>query len=518
VPTCRNAAFQQHLPRPAPPSVFALWENLVIGSLRECAPRLLRTLLVVITVFGSTYGIAQESLIYEGTGTVVVSRNELGLLPFVANVGDQFRFRAVLDATTPPVPWELDPAVTTYDQPLRELSFWFNGVQVLTPTNVETNGVHIRNDYLEEDGVVVTDTFAFSWRKPLGNGRNLDFGFFLHDSVNHNLLESAALPISIDYTRAINQRSINFVIDIPHQVAIQITDFSVSRGSIDAPPPLSSIVPGPNPWLAAATASQVPNSRANGDDRRINAAFWVNPFGDVATLQFAEQGSAGVNRVTLRCAPAGATGPALWTADLSGGLSGRRFLLFARDLAALSPSAGCPTVINNIASLEAAAERRLLYIELERSGTPLRGQLWPRSFGLQAIGFGSMTMASDQQVVMASPQPARWLRTPITLWFSELTRTLADVGYSLPYRHRFRNVSLHCAPPGEDGAVVAQLLASEGVLTLADIVPVDAASPCGMAINNHASLLEALARGNLYAVVELADPAGVQLRGQFPAP
>jgi hypothetical protein len=199
-------------------------------------------------------------------------------------------------------------------------------------------------------------------------------------------------------------------------------------------------------------------------------------------------------------------------------LSGVNFQLLGKQLAIVPASSACPTGINNVASLEAAAQRRMLYLDLERSSAPLRGQLWPRSFELQESGFGSLATASDQQVVAAAARPPQWLRASATLWFSEFNQTLAHVGYTLPNRHRFRSARLHCAPPGEDGPVVAELLADEGVLTQTDVLPVADAGPCGMAVNGTASLLEALARGNLYVELELADPAGARLRGQFAAP
>ena len=501
---------------PLAPLVFALRENLVIGSLRDYVPSLLRVLLTATAVLAGTQSVAAlELIIYEATG-VVTSVDPLSAMPVKANVGDQFRFRAVVNGGAPPIALPPNSSRASYGS-FREVSFWLNDTPLLAPANPQAS-ITVYND----DSALgqPRDWFFLRWRKPL-NGLTLYFDLEIEDSINHSMFQSTALPEALDFTQA-NRAEMWFFLELGINygvVRMRMTSFSVSREWISTLPPLSSATPfGPEPWRAAATSSQVPNAAADADERRINAAFWVNSFGDVATLEFAEQGSAGVNRVTLRCAPAGATGPALWTTDLSNGLSGRRFLLVARDLTPVGPSANCPFVINNVASLQAAAEQRLLYLELERSGPPLRGQLWPRSFGLQDSGFGSMATTSDQQVVTASPQPAQWLRAPVTLWFSEFNQTLARLGYSVPNRHRFRNVNLHCAPPGQDGPVVAQLPSIEGVLTLTDIRTVDASSACGIAVNNHASLLEALARGNLYAVVELADPPGVNLRGQFPAP
>ena len=46
--------------------------------------------------------------------------------------------------------------------------------------------------------------------------------------------------------------------------------------------------------------------------------------------------------------------------------------------------------------------------------------------------------------------------------------------------------------------------AATGWLTSADIVPTQATGPCGMAVTNTASLVEALLRGNFYAVGDWA--------------
>ncbi len=127
-----------------------------------------------------------------------------------------------------------------------------------------------------------------------------------------------------------------------------------------------------------------------------------------------------------------------------------------------------------------------------------------------------MAGASDQQSIDARDAAPLWQRLAVTLSFSETNQTLAYVGYSVPYRHRFRNVSLHCAPPGREGQPVAVLPAGEGTLSNAEIVPVYESGGCGMAIDNTASLLEALLRGNLYVLLEPNDPSASKLWGQFP--
>ena len=87
-----------------------------------------------------------------------------------------------------------------------------------------------------------------------------------------------------------------------------------------------------------------------------------------------------------------------------------------------------------------------------------------------------------------------------------------------PQRHRFGAVSLRCAPAGEDGPAIASLVLARGVLSNADLSAVPFGTSCGMPINTTASVLEALLRGHLYAVVEPIEPAGLALRGQFRLP
>ena len=106
----------------------------------------------------------------------------------------------------------------------------------------------------------------------------------------------------------------------------------------------------------------------------------------------------------------------------------------------------------------------------------------------------------------------------MNLWFSEFDQTLEYVRYAIPKRHRYRSVTLHCAPAAQNGDVLAILPAEEGMLSNIDIIPTTASGPCGMTINNNASLLESVLRGNLYVVLEPLDPSDAALRGQFLSP
>jgi hypothetical protein len=83
---------------------------------------------------------------------------------------------------------------------------------------------------------------------------------------------------------------------------------------------------------------------------------------------------------------------------------------------------------------------------------------------------------------------------------------------------------LHCAPAGVNGPVVVFLFGpvagvnvngtlSKGTFTNANIIPTSG-DPCGVTINNIASLLSAIKEGRVYANVHtVANPPG-EVRGQ----
>jgi hypothetical protein len=271
----------------------------------------------------------------------------------------------------------------------------------------------------------------------------------------------------------------------------------------------------PATWHAALSEGQVIGSPAAFGGRarfRYAATLWFNEFGDVATLRFGERG--GQANVALRCAAAGSDGPAVWTATTN--IHGATVELLAGDLQSTPPSSECPVSITNIASLRAAAAARHLYLEIQQAGVPaLRGQLFERPIG--APGIRVTAGASAQQMVPGERAAPRWTRAAVSLLFAEQA-SLDAVGYDYDERHRYRTVALYCGRPGEVGDLVAYLPAPKSLFSKEDFYPVPATGPCGMAIETTGALLEALLRGNLYVEMELLDPAGTWLRGQFPAP
>lgn len=278
---------------------------------------------------------------------------------------------------------------------------------------------------------------------------------------------------------------------------------------------VTGVDPPPSTWHAALSEGQVAGSPAAFGGRaqyRFAATLWFNEFADVATLRFGDRG--GRANVALRCAAAGGNGPVIWTADMD--INGATVELLADDLQNVAASSECPVAITNIASLRAAANARHLYIEMEQAGLPaVRGQFFDRPIG--SPGIRITAGASAQQVVDGQRAAPRWTRAAVRLLFAAQP-SLDAVGYDYDERHRYRTVALYCGPPGEAGELVAYLPAPKSLFSKEDFYSVPATGACGMAIETTGALLEALLRGNLYVEMELLDPAGTLLRGQFPAP
>lgn len=274
------------------------------------------------------------------------------------------------------------------------------------------------------------------------------------------------------------------------------------------------------PWRADPTASQVPGTNVFPGERSEIVMFafhrWsanVAPEDRRADLFIRPA----IGHATLHCGAAGSEGPLVWSADLnverpSGVLTRVR----QSEIQPVDQSSGCDVTINDMESLQAAARKRLIYIEYVRDGVRKRGQLFPESVGVQKIdGFVSESSYATADTLTG-------------LWFSERhTRSLDRVRWAAHYRaHWGLDMTLRCGPAGVEGEIVAYLdpPGGRGQLSSDDIVPVDGQGACGMAVNNVASLLEALLRGHLYIAYSPrcdgeTEPCGfnvVTARAQFP--
>ncbi len=272
-------------------------------------------------------------------------------------------------------------------------------------------------------------------------------------------------------------------------------------------------------WKAVATPAQVVGG-PNVSRPRLPVALSVNTASDKAQLHVQSFHVGLIDDLTIRCAIAGTDGPVVWRAPLGSALANP---FHNGEIIAADPAGPCGVRINNLASLAAAAQERRLYVELHTEGVLIRGQLWP------TMDPKPIAWLSDQQVVGAGSTPPRWERSWIALSFTEddtanlLSETRPPSGglYSFqqytPFPGQFQSLTLYCGRAGENGEIL-MALAPEG---LADwdkgaLFPTHPAGPCGMAVTNTASLLEAVLRGNVYVVGVLND--STQLRGQFLPP
>jgi len=271
-----------------------------------------------------------------------------------------------------------------------------------------------------------------------------------------------------------------------------------------------------SPWRGFPTASQIPGSNAfhTGTRERVTLAFhhWsanLNPDYRLASMAVDPP----IANASIRCGVAGREGALVWTSDPS---KPYFFSITQASIHQVDPSSACDVTINDMESMQAAARKRLLYVEYTRDGIDKRGQLFPQSVKLQAPGgFVSESNYSVGETVTA-------------LWFSEDQRSLDSVRWAAHYREFFRlNMTLRCAPAGVDGVIVAHLdpAGGRGQLTNADISPTDGQGTCGMVVNNIPSLLEAVLRGNIYIAYSprcdqgatSCDYDDVTGRGQFPS-
>ena len=413
---------------------------------RRCLPWI-RNALVVAAVCGSGFSAAQETIVYVGRGQVSFVEDVDGSLPVAAKAGDDFRFRAVIDTATAGV-----PAVgsgTVYEGAIRELSVWVQGVPAQLPPTMfrlgtDTNVLFVRNDGMIDDcDFCPRDSLSLRWRQPLGVGdREVEFSVSVGDYQSLKLVDSEAIPLAINYTSLASGGGGLTVFDRDGNrrdtLGVQLTGVAVTREVTD---PGVFGVPARTPsdaWVAAATVSQNPRHFASPDGKHVTVALWFNDFNDVASLHFGSDATA-ITQVLIRCGVAGEEGNnvvwALSEPDTNlADLADTTLTILAKDLIHSGSTPGCTDAARNLAAFKAAAEARLLYIEIEKSHNRIvhRGQLWPRSIGLQDGGFASLAGASDQQNIDAKDAAPQWQRLAVTLSFSETNQTLDYVGYSVP--------------------------------------------------------------------------------------
>ena len=161
-------------------------------------------------------------------------------------------------------------------------------------------------------------------------------------------------------------------------------------------------------------------------------------------------------------------------------------------------------------------------LSLTVDGVTIRGQGMDET----VLSFKNQVAGAEGLLVTASDFTIEDLATG--LWFSGWDqRSLDTMRWAAHYRAYWGlDMTLRCGPAGVDGEIVAYLdpPGGRGQLSSADIVPIDGQGACGMAVNNVASLLEALLRGHIYIAYSPRCDGGtvpcgydvVTARAQFP--
>jgi hypothetical protein len=240
-------------------------------------------------------------------------------------------------------------------------------------------------------------------------------------------------------------------------------------------------------------------------------ALWFDNALETATLSITTPNSeAPLPRIL--CGIAGSNGATIWEAPERP--AGYRFQWQLDRSALLDAAAECDNPLRTIAALRKLAEDRALYVEYEIGGILYRGQLWPRVL-MERSGTAS-ALATAAQVVDSSERASSH-KVVARLRLSE------QGGVGLQYfiddsnaTGRLSEATLHCGPPGAVGPIVAELRTSPNAswtsLAGTGISATSSDGPCGMEINNSASLIEAYLRGLLY--FRLRGTGGEIWRGQ----
>ena len=207
----------------------------------------LRVLVVVVTSAISAVSFGQNLVVYEGTANVRSVLEPLGVLPFTAAPGDEFRFRATIDSAVEP---SLNPDLVDglgglyYEGAIRDLAVWINGEPIpVPPTHWDppefNNIILVRNNTLNAGQPL--DLVLLLWDQIANDGKKWQFIFSLEDNVEADLLSSSAIPTAVDWSQA-NGTGIGFNVYAFEGSGFDGLDMVVTGFEIEPQPSVSSLL------------------------------------------------------------------------------------------------------------------------------------------------------------------------------------------------------------------------------------------------------------------------------------
>ncbi len=296
--------------------------------------------------------------------------------------------------------------------------------------------------------------------------------------------------------------------------------WAVARRVLGPEPETPSHVP--SVWTGKPIPEQLPHSPHTFPVgvSKIVTALWFNDSIDEATLTVDDRFNQ-TSSPRLHCAAAGLEGPQVWqdSGTFTQTPRGKQWRFGRDELLDNGSLELCGLAINTIASLRAAAQQRLIYLEYDRDGARHRAQLWAKELlPLEVEVFPSLDQTVDPQIPDSSKN-----KTRVLFKATETRSTLNEIHYMFADRLIYSQVErleLFCAAAGQAGVPIAELTArsseSYTALRQSDLRPASADGPCGVEVNNIASLVEAWLQGRLY--VHVQKTSGKVLRGQVPHP
>ena len=207
--------------------------------------KLLRALVAVLALSSSAAG--QSLVVYEGTATVRGVLQPLGVLPFEAAPGDEFRFRATIDSSTQA---SSNPALVDglgglyYEGGIRDLAVWINGESIpIPPTDWDApefnNIMLVRNNALNAGQPL--DVLLLRWDQIADDGKKYQFIFSLEDGVEADMLSSSAIPTAVDWS-SVNGSGIGFNVYAFEGSGFDGLDMVVTGFEIEPQPSVSSLL------------------------------------------------------------------------------------------------------------------------------------------------------------------------------------------------------------------------------------------------------------------------------------